>query len=326
MKKFSLAILFLSVLLSISALAINPRIHVNGKEVITDQPAVIEDGRTLVPLRGVFESLGATVEWKNKTRTAIAKKASTSVSVKINSDIMTVNGKNITLDVPAKIIGGRTMVPVRAISEALGCKVDWDKGSKTVIICELYEASQRDFDILSGYSGYISSILNEIYTDYPLQNFSYTPEESTAQKKASDLILSKNNPGIVATIFGAEHAEFIYGENKDFYRFSSEQADWVKENVFNVIDPHKTYNSTEFYNNDGNYYVEATIDAWLFYPVLKKYSKNSDNTYTVEFEVFSASIGSSGKKLEGMFNAIIGLKEIDKTKVWTFYDFSFKRS
>jgi len=109
-------------------------VRVNGKNVAFDQTPIIEDGRTLVPLRAIFESLGADVNWNNETRTVTASKGSIKISLQIGSSQMDVNGTAKTLDVPAKIIGGRTLVPVRAISEAFECAVNWDGKTKTVII------------------------------------------------------------------------------------------------------------------------------------------------------------------------------------------------
>ena len=97
---------------------------------------VIEDGRTLVPLRAIFEKHGAEVGWDGETQTVTATKGDTQVSLQIDSAEMYVNGYAKVLDVPAKLIGNRTMVPVSAISEAFGCNVNWDGESYTVIITQ----------------------------------------------------------------------------------------------------------------------------------------------------------------------------------------------
>jgi len=95
---------------------------------------VIENGRTLVPMRAIFESLGAQILWDDATKTVTGTKDSTSVVLTIGNTVAKVNEKETPLDVPASILNGRTMVPVRFISEALGCKVDWADNTKTVII------------------------------------------------------------------------------------------------------------------------------------------------------------------------------------------------
>ena len=109
-------------------------VTVNGKKISFDQAPTLENGRTLVPLRAIFEALGAEVLWNDDTQTVTATKGSTEISLQIGSTQMNVNGAIKTLDVPAKLINSRTLVPVRAISEAFGCKVDWDQDTQTVLI------------------------------------------------------------------------------------------------------------------------------------------------------------------------------------------------
>lgn len=97
------------------------------------QPALIND-RTMVPVRAIFEALGATVEWQDDTETVVSNMGDTTVSLKINDNAIVKNGERIELDVPAQLIGDRTLVPVRAISEAYGCNVDWNDAKNTVVI------------------------------------------------------------------------------------------------------------------------------------------------------------------------------------------------
>lgn len=116
--------------------ALNPDISVelNGEKISFDQPPIIVDGRTLVPLRAISEALGAEVDWDENTQTITAVKDSVTVILTINSDEITVNGKINKIDVPAQLVNDRTLVPLRAISESFDCTVDWDDTSKTVII------------------------------------------------------------------------------------------------------------------------------------------------------------------------------------------------
>lgn len=107
---------------------------IDNQEVSFDQPPIIEDGRTLVPLRIIFEKLGATVDWDPETRTAIAVRGDITVTLQIDSNEMLVNGQTKILDVPAKLINDRTLAPARAVSEAFGGTVGWDAESRTVII------------------------------------------------------------------------------------------------------------------------------------------------------------------------------------------------
>ena len=99
-----------------------------------DQAPTIVDGRTLVPVRGVFEALGFEVDWDPNTNTAIITNADYDIRITIGSDIFTTNGVEHTLDVPAQSIGGRTMVPIRLPLESVGIEVDWDGATSTVVI------------------------------------------------------------------------------------------------------------------------------------------------------------------------------------------------
>jgi len=118
-------------------------VFVDGKQVEFDVHPVSENGRTLVPMRYIFEALGADVQWHQEENKAIATKGSITIEITLNDNIMIRSGKEITLDVPAKAINGRTLVPARAIAEALDAKVVWDPDEYSVIITspEKLEAS-----------------------------------------------------------------------------------------------------------------------------------------------------------------------------------------
>ena len=109
-------------------------VNVDGEKVFFDQPAIIQNGRTLVPVRAIFEKLGAKVEWDDVEKKVIGKKGEKVIKISIGSKYMTVNDEVKELDVTAQLANGRTLVPVRAISEAFGCVIDWDDESKTVYI------------------------------------------------------------------------------------------------------------------------------------------------------------------------------------------------
>lgn len=116
-----------------------PDVYVNGSRIMfDDQNAKIVDGVTLVPARGVFECMGHKVSWDEDTRT-VTVEGSTGVRVitlVIDSNIMTINTfktifekntEEYTLEVPAQIMNDRTMIPLRAVSEAFNCEVEWDQ-------------------------------------------------------------------------------------------------------------------------------------------------------------------------------------------------------
>jgi hypothetical protein len=109
---------------------------VEGKAVVTDQPAVIVDSRTLVPVRVIAENLGSQVDWDAETKTVTFKYDDVTAALQIGGHSLEVAAEGITktipIDVPATIINSRTMVPVRFLSETFGYEVDWDAETKTV--------------------------------------------------------------------------------------------------------------------------------------------------------------------------------------------------
>ncbi len=109
-------------------------VKIDGETQNFDQPAILENYRTLVPLRGVFEKLGANVYWTQSTQTVRVTKDDTEVTLKIGSKTATVNGEEVILDVAPKLVNYRTMVPLRFVTEALGARVTWDSKTLTASI------------------------------------------------------------------------------------------------------------------------------------------------------------------------------------------------
>jgi hypothetical protein len=129
-------IVVLLAILSLSATAFAVDLYVDTELIETDTPPTVVDGRTLVPVRAIFEALGATVDWDNTTRTATGKRGDTTVVIQIGNTTAYVNGEAKTLDVPAQLINGRTMVPARFVSEALGCEVTWYQKTQTAAVAD----------------------------------------------------------------------------------------------------------------------------------------------------------------------------------------------
>ena len=109
-------------------------VTLNGLLLSFDQKPVIEFDRVLVPLRGIFEALGATLHYEPVSRQVHAGWEGHEVVLYIGASTAWVDGKQVSLDVPAKILGDRTMVPVRFISESLQATVDWEGTTRQVVI------------------------------------------------------------------------------------------------------------------------------------------------------------------------------------------------
>jgi len=141
MKRKLLAIILASVLLvamipGLSAAATGQiSVLIEGRPVaFADQGPVVVDGRTLVPVRGVFEELGFEVNWNAATSQVTLSGEGNTVVITIGSRTFTANGTSRTLDVPAQTIGGRTMLPLRLVLESVGYYLGWDAGAQVVLI------------------------------------------------------------------------------------------------------------------------------------------------------------------------------------------------
>lgn len=160
MRKIICLSLIFIILLSISASAKEISVYINGRKLLFDVPPIQIEGRTLVPLRAIFEGLGAFVEYNNSTRTIIANKGSTKIQLTLDSPVAYVNGQTVYLEVPARAIRGSTMVPLRFVGEAFDAKVKWE-GSQQAIFIETEE------DISTTTPGPVSegAVLYTIYHD-----------------------------------------------------------------------------------------------------------------------------------------------------------------
>lgn len=132
---------FLLALLLLTTAAGAVDLYVDTTKVETDTPPTVVDGRTLVPVRAIFEAIGATVTWDAAANTATGVRGDVIVSIQIDNTTAYVNGEPRTLDVPAQLINGRTMVPARFISEAMGCDVTWDGNTGTAAVA--YQLKDR---------------------------------------------------------------------------------------------------------------------------------------------------------------------------------------
>jgi hypothetical protein len=124
----------------------------NGIAVIVDGKAVTfngvgpqeVNGRVLVPLRGVLEQMGAYVGWDPGAQMVTAQRGNTSIDLRIGSRTARVNNQPVTLDVPAEIYRGSTLVPLRFMSEALGADVQWEPAQYAVMITTGSGARSQD--------------------------------------------------------------------------------------------------------------------------------------------------------------------------------------
>lgn len=139
MKKILTSMILITLLISVINLnvcAASVILKIDGEKINYNPEPYIDakTNRLLVPLRLIAEKMGAVVEWNGQYRLVTIDLRNTTVTIKIGNTFAYVQNIEKPLDQPATIVNGRTFVPVRFVSEALGAKVDWDESQKTVNI------------------------------------------------------------------------------------------------------------------------------------------------------------------------------------------------
>lgn len=111
------------------------KISIDGKAMVPkDMPAVIIDGRTMLPMRQIAQELGCEVTWNEAAKQIYVMRGSDIIVFTVDSKAGYENGKEFTMDVPATIVNDRTMLPVRALADAVHLNIKWDDPNRTVII------------------------------------------------------------------------------------------------------------------------------------------------------------------------------------------------
>lgn len=130
-----LMVVIMAMCVSVSAQS-NVSVTLDGNEIYFPdaKPFIDERDRVLVPIRFVSEALGALVDWGNETRTAVIKHGNDEIRYTVYQPMAYLNGEIMVMDTYGILKDCRTMVPIRFISELLGCTVGWDKKTSTVVI------------------------------------------------------------------------------------------------------------------------------------------------------------------------------------------------
>ena len=279
MKKIiSLGLVFLMLfsLFSCASAEDSIKVVVNGKEVLFDVAPKIIEKRTMVPVRAVFEMLGAVVSWDDKTNTATGKRGDIEVSITVNSNTMIKNGEKITLDVSAKEIGGRVLVPVRAISESFGATVSWEEKTKTVTIVENNGLLVTFLDV-----GQADSIFIEMPSGETMLIDAGTKKMG---KTVADFIKSKGYNKVDYVIATHPHEDHIGGmsyvlENIDVGTFYMPEAATTTNVFSDMLDAVQNNGCKAVYAESGNVVFEKNgVKATFLAPNSSSYE--SLNNYS----------------------------------------------
>ncbi|UJF34090.1 stalk domain-containing protein [Paenibacillus hexagrammi] len=108
------------------------RVRVNGHNLKLDVHPVIVEGSTMLPVRALFQAVGAQVVWDESTKTVTGTKGSITVRLSLDSNQATIDGKEVRLELPPRLIEGSTMAPARFVAEAFGYEVTWEDATRTM--------------------------------------------------------------------------------------------------------------------------------------------------------------------------------------------------
>lgn len=157
----------------------NISVIVNNEKINFDQSPIIIDNRTLVPLRSIFEALGATVYWDNDTQTVTAIKDDATIKLTIGVYEFYKNGAAVSIDVPGMIVNNRTLVPVRAISEAFDCDVEWNGETRTVIIESNEDVNYNNLSNDEKLMDFLQNDFENVYITMQADNYADIEEDDT---------------------------------------------------------------------------------------------------------------------------------------------------
>lgn len=183
--KRRIAILVITILILISSFPLTAyaqddiKVKLDGQFIQFDVSPVNISGRTMVPMRAIFEKLGYEVEWDgNQKKITAVHEVQTIVLYQDNPTATIIDqcSVNIILDVPPTAVNGRTLVPLRFIAETAGAKVDWDNNTKTAIILTIDPALEISQEIISSKIIFENDI--RTFTLYAFMNFTGYDDEN----------------------------------------------------------------------------------------------------------------------------------------------------
>lgn len=129
------------------------KVYIEGNKINFDVPPQTINNRTMVPIRAIFEAMGANVTWDDTTQTAISTKDNTTVKMTLNNTTEYINDVACEMDVTPVIIDGRTLAPARYVAEAFGYNVKWDETTKSILISKNYTFDTNTYEgILAQYT------------------------------------------------------------------------------------------------------------------------------------------------------------------------------
>ena len=222
-------------------------IIVNDHIVYSDVYPYIKNSRTYVPIRFIAEELGYDVKWDGANKKVKMTNGSTNVELTIGSNKMRVNGKTLTLDAPAEIKDDRTFVPLRAIAESFGEKVDYSKDYKAVYIGD-NPVYNKYYKVVYYFEG-----ANPIITDYTVNIVTYKVIVNSGKFFDCDSMES-----LLTLLF----ADF------DYYRLNGKST----------IGTISTYKSSRVYSNNNNNTTKVNNNNQVYIDKIEDFGSNNNSS------------------------------------------------
>lgn len=242
------------------------RVIVDGKQIDFDVAPIITGGRTLVPMRAIFEALGLIVTWDDVTRVVTGVGEGLTIQFFIGSNKSTVNDLEHILDVPAMIIEDRTMVPLRFLSETIGYNVVWNEDSQLILLSKgpIIEWRYAGFESAEPYKEYEYKYVNGAATT----EFRYTgtfKEVSLLTLYRKDGSIIPNVPDFTLREYGAEWTQKSSFTGKTWWIHKEELDGSRNESVIHLTEGFEpmTMEELEKFKTLGGY-VKIRVEEHLF--------------------------------------------------------------
>lgn len=236
----------------------NIKLNINNTEVVSDVAPQVIDGRTMVPVRAIFEGVGAEVKWDSETKTITGNKNGTEVIMTVDSNIASVNGQNITMDCGPVIINNRTLAPARYVAEAFGCTVNWDNDSKTVnIVLPTNEVNTVKTETTTQATTLTTETTTETTTFETTTNPMYSYD---TYYKPGTYTIGKDMPeGEYVVFANPERSGYLYNYGKDGNVSDVSGKRYIYNRTFSYCDTLKLNKNT--YLDLSNAYAVPLADA-----------------------------------------------------------------
>ena len=301
----AILMIFSALYISASAQSGEIDVYLDGEKIEFDVSPQIINGRTMVPIRAIFEKMGANVNWNNETRTATCVKENTVVEMTVDSEYVVVNGQYKEMDTTPVIVDGRTLAPARYVAEAFGATVNWSQKNNAVVICskDVYAyvdypdipdlgkcyniplLSETDEDGFKMLTYLYSDMENDDYYSYLYDNSAVVLGEYVEEVEESDadfVLISYTKGGEIEPSYFIG-ASYDYSGNMEFVVLIplNEVAETVENNVTLYASDGRTIEVAESdvpaYLNVGWYRTFAEADA-----VNKKVTLYASDGRTIE--------------------------------------------